>query len=99
MKLSHELGKIFEEEMNAVIQREIDDPDYLPQSDFENCEERAAAIVKDACVSVIKTLAVGIATHRQSDKHKEDHQAEITELSISLSPERMEIGERGWWDG
>ena len=96
MKLSHELGKIFEAEMDAVIQKEIDDPDYLPQGDFETCEERASAMAKDACVALIKTLALSIGTHR-NDKHDEDHNAEIEELSISLSSEQIKVGTRGWW--
>jgi hypothetical protein len=97
MKLSHELGKIFEQGIEKVIQMEIDDPDYLPQRNYDTCEQRAEDMVKDACVSVIKTLALSIATHR-NEKHDENHNAEIGELSIDLSPEEIEIGTRSWWN-
>ena len=98
MKLSHELAKIFEAEMDAVIQKEIDEPDYLPQSDFETCEERAAAMVKDACVAVIKTVAISIGKHRESE-HDEDHEAELKVLAEEVTKEQLQVGVMGWWRG
>ena len=96
MKLSHELGKIFEKEMDAVIQKEIDDSEYLPQSDFESCEERATAMTKDATVAVIKTLGMSICTHRM-DEHSEDHQEESDRLASEIDNDQLVVGTRGWW--
>ena len=98
MKLSHELGKIFESELDKVIRREIDEPEYMPQKDFENCEERARAMVNDAAEAVVKTLGLAICNHREG-KHNEDHLSEIDELSEDLSADKVEIAARGWWDG
>jgi hypothetical protein len=96
MKLSHELGKIFEKEMQAVIDAEINDPEYLPQEDFETCRQRAQAMVEIAAEVVVKTLALAIANHREA-KHKEDHKSEIESVSIGLTSEQLEVGTRAWW--
>ena len=97
MKLSHELGKIFESEMDAVIQKEIDDPNYLPQSDFDSCEERATAMVKDATVAVIKTLAISIAKHREGENHGENHTDELNGLVENVDNNQLQVGLMGWW--
>ncbi len=96
MKLSHELGKIFEKEMDAVIQQEINDPAYLPQEAFADCESRATVMMVIATRQVIKTLALSICSHR-IEKHGEGHSEEITRLKPQLSPDEIEVGDRGWW--
>lgn len=100
MKLSHELSKIFEKEMEKVIQREIDDPDYLPHSYFEDskipCTDRATNMILDAMSSVINTLAFAIAEHRK-EHHKEDTTVEVGKLKEILTEEQIEISTRGWW--
>lgn len=96
MKLSQELGKIFESEMAKVIQAEIDNPGFLGQEHFCNCESRAFAGVACAMPRVAKVLALSIAAHREKD-HAENHGAEIEHLSMELSPEEVEIGTRGFW--
>ena len=96
MKLSHELGKIFEKEMDAVIQREINDPTYLPQEGFSDCEGRAQVMMAFAKRKVVKTLALAICSHRV-EKHGEDHSEEITRLKSQLSSDEIEVGDRGWW--
>ena len=98
MKLSHELGKIFESEMDAVIQKEIDNPDYLPQSDFDSCEERAAAMAKDASVAVIKTLALCIIKHREGEKHGEDYLDEKNRLSESVTNDQLQVSIMSFWN-
>ena len=96
MKLSHELGKIFESEMTKVIQAEIDNPGFLGQEQFANCESRAFAGVACAMPKIVKILALSIAAHREQE-HQENHRAEAEHLSIELSPEEVEIGTRGFW--
>ena len=96
MKLSHELGKIFEREMDAVLQNEIDEPAYLPQETFVDCESRATVMMAIATRQVIKTLALSICSHR-AEKHGEDHSRETTRLKPQLSPDEIEVGTDGWW--
>lgn len=96
MKLSHELGKIFEKEMDAVIEQEIKDVRFLHQEQFPNCESRAAAMVAIATTKVAKTLALSICSHRE-EKHEEDHSDEIARLKPQLSPDEIEVGTYGWW--
>ncbi len=98
MKLSHELAKIFEEQMDIVIQREIDEPDYLPQSDFDSCEDRAVAMVQDAAYRVIKVLGISIAKHRK-EHHNEDTDDEIKSLSVGVPDEQVSVALMGWWQG
>ena len=97
MKLSHELAKIFEKEMDAVIDREINEPAFLAQEAFPDCESRAAAMLVAIVTSnVAKTLALAICSHRV-EKHGEDHSGEITRLKSQLSPDEIKVGDRGWW--
>ncbi len=101
MKLPHELGKIFEEKMEKVIQREIDDPDYLPQSDFADsktpCTDRADHMILDAIPAVVNTLALCIAEHRK-EHHGEDTTAEAEKLKEELTEEQLEVGTRSFWN-
>lgn len=98
MKLSYELGKIFEQEFTKVIQKEIDDPNYLPQEDFENCMDRAKAMLADAMPSIEKVLAGAIATHR-IEHHKEPREEELKVYQENLEPEQLQVTVQGWWVG
>ena len=97
MKLSHELGKLFEEEFDKIIQAEIDNPGFMAQEQFPNCESRAFAGIAAAMPKLVKTLALAICSHREVE-HKEDHGAEIEHLSMNLSPKEVDIGIRSWWN-
>ena len=101
MKLPHELGKIFEEEIGKIIQREIDDADYLPQSDFEDsktpCTDRADHMILDALPAVVNTLGLAVAKHRK-ENHGEDTTAEMDTLAMDLTDEQQQIGKRSWWN-
>lgn len=101
MKLSHELGKIFEEEIAKVIQREIDDPDYLPQSDFADsktpCTDRADHMILDALPAVVNTLALCICTSREQ-KQSDDTTTEADKLKEGLTEEQIDIGIRSFWN-
>lgn len=96
MKLSHELGKIFEREMDVVIQQEIDDPAFLAQEAFADCESRAMIMMAIATRKVVKTLGLAICSHRE-EKHEEDHAEEIERLKEQLSVDELEVGTDGWW--
>lgn len=96
MKLSHELAKVFEEEFENVMQKEIDNPDYLPQEDFETCLDRAIAMTSAAMVVPNRMLGVAIAVHRH-DKHGDDTAKEIGEVAEGLTTEQLEAATMGWW--
>lgn len=100
MKLSHELAKIFEAKIEKVIEKEINDPDYLPQSDFADsktpCTDRADLMILDAIPAVVNTLALAITKHRK-EHHNEDTAAEMETISLDLTDEQKEIGTMGWW--
>lgn len=102
MKLSTELAKIFEAEIEKVIQKEIDDPDYLPQSDFADsktpCTDRADIMILKALPAVVNTLGLAVAKHRK-EAHGEDTAAEMETLSADLTDEQQEVGLLGWWRG
>ena len=97
MKLSHELGKIFESEIEAIIQKEIDDPDFLAQENYSTCESRARDMWDHVSMKIVRVLALAICTHREKD-HGEDHKKEIEEISENLTPEEIEVSTRGWWN-
>ena len=99
-KLSTELAKIFEAEIEKVIQKEINDPDYLPQSDFTDsktpCTDRADHMILDALPAVVNTLGLAVAKHRK-EQHDEDTLAEMEILSADLTDKQQEVGLMGWW--
>ena len=96
MKLSHELGKIFESEMDKVIQKERENPDFLPHKYFETCEGRAFVGVAMATPKVVKMLALAICSHREIE-HNENHKEEIKRLNMALSSEEVEASIKSWW--
>ena len=96
MKLSHELAKIFEKEMDAVIEQEIDEPAFLAQEAFADCESRAMIMMAIATRKVVKTLGLAICSHRE-EKHGEDHSEEIESLKEHLSVDEREVGTDAWW--
>jgi len=98
MKLSHELAKIFETEIEKVIEKEINEPDFMPQKVFNSCKERSAGMLQVAMLPVINTFALAIAKHRK-EKHGEDMSKEMEALSLDLTDEQQEIGIMGWWRG
>lgn len=96
MKLSEELAKLFEAEIEKVIEKEINDPDYMPQKMFNTCKERSAGMIQVALVPIINTFALAIAKHRK-ESHREDTAAEMEALSLDLTDDQQEIGLMAWW--
>ena len=97
MKLSHELGKIFESEIQAIFEKEQNNPAYLPQELYPDAESRAEAILIAAIDNTKKVLALAIATHRIEEHDDKKFQDESDNLKNELSPEEIEVGTRGWW--
>lgn len=97
MNLSQEIGKRFEDDLQQIIQKEIADPEFLPQEDFSNCEMRALAMIRAAETRAIKMLTIAIAKHRIKD-HGEDRQAEIDAASIDLEQDDISVAVMGWWN-
>ncbi len=86
MKVAHEAAKIFERELNIVIEKEIAEVDFLNSKDFKTSKERAAAGVKIATEAVINFLALIDATHQEKN-HEKDIVVEKTELMSVMSAE------------
>ena len=97
MKLSHELGKIFEDSLQNILTREEAEEDFMNQDDFNNAEARAEAMINAAITPVKKTLALAIATHEITKHEKVEFQAEVETLRAEITPEQEEIGALGWW--
>lgn len=97
MDLSKKIGERFIEDLEAIIKKEIDDPGFLPQEDFSNCEMRALAMIRAAEERAIKMMTIAIAKHRMDD-HKEDRQLEIDEASVGLEQEDVSVAVMGWWN-
>lgn len=97
MDLSHEVGKRFTEDLKQIIQKEIADPEFLPQEDFSNCEMRALAMIRAAETRAIKMMTIAIAKHRIKD-HGEDRQNEIDEASIGLEQDDISVAVMSWWN-
>lgn len=96
MKLSHELAKIFEREIEIVINKEIAEPDFLKSEEFKTSEDRARAGVGIAMEAVVKALALADATHREV-KHDENTMDEQATLMASMADADVEVSVRGWW--
>ena len=100
-KLSEELGKILDRDLDAVITREINEPDYLAFEQFEGEEfpnmARAKAILDEAMPNVLKTLALACAKDSKERKGREDTAGEIMLYSSELSDEDTSRALMGWW--
>ena len=96
-QLDKELGRIFAEEMAKVVKREIEEPDYLRQEDYDSCEDRAVAMIYDAIPRVRDVLTLAIAKHRQV-KHEEDRNDEVERVSANLDPEDVSVGLMSFWN-
>ena len=94
-KLSEELSKMFKEDFEEIIQREIEEPGFLPQEHFKTCEQRAAAAVTMATERVRKTFALSIAVHREKE-HKESNFDE--QAALLATGADSEIGTRSFWN-
>lgn len=101
-ELTKLLAGIFQEKLKEVLQREVDNPDYLPQGDFADsktpCTDRAERLVSEAQKTVIKTLGLCVAESRTL-KQGEDHSTEMVSLESSLTEKQIGISTRGWWRG
>lgn len=99
MKLSHEIAKILEEDLEKIIQREINEPDFMPMENYLTCEDRFRDMVHKALeMGAVKTGALSVLTHRESEDHNDDRQYEFALLTSVLPPERIEIGKRSFWN-
>ena len=97
MDLSQKIGERFTEDLEAIIKKEIDDPDFMPQSKYSNCSHRAGAMIDAATARAKKMMTIAIAKHRQ-DGHSEDRQQEIDEASIGLEQEDVSVAVMSWWN-
>lgn len=100
-KLSEAIAYIQQNEWEIVIQREAADPDYIPQSSYENCLKRAEAGAYIVDPQSNMWLALQIAKHREATTG-EDHSEEISGLEVTIKPEYLAIVpapevEADWW--
>lgn len=99
MKLSSNLAGIFEKEIEKIIQKEKDNPEFLNSDKYANCEERARAGIYMACEQVIKKLALDICLHGINDpNHEYGSQQEFEKLRAELNSEYIESVTRDWWN-
>lgn len=97
MALAENLAEIFKNEFEKVLIKENSEEKFLPQEDFDSCEERAKAGIDIAIEPVIKTLALAICNHREAC-HNEDMTAESELLEKELTDEQIKIAsEPGWF--
>jgi hypothetical protein len=96
LDLCAELATRFEEDLKALMNKEVAEMEFLNQKDFKKCEDRADKFLKLATKRVSKILALGIAKHRE-DKHGEDTLEEQASLMAGLEPDDVEVGVMGWW--
>lgn len=95
MTLAKFLSEIFETEIQAVIDKEKVEKDFLKQEDFYCCRDRAEEGVSLAMQKVIDTLGLAIAVHREKE-HGDDTMAEqATLLQAGAEPE---VATRAWWN-
>ena len=97
MDLSKKIGERFVADLDAIIKKEIDDPDFMPQSEYSNCAQRAGAMIDAATDGAKKMMTIAIAKHR-IDGHSEDRQREIDEASEGLDQEDISVAVMGWWN-
>lgn len=94
-------GRLVAKRLKEDLAREINEPDYMPQEDFETCLARMEALSANAVEYANKFGGLAIANHRsletESGGHGEDKSAEIASLSADLEQEDLEAAERWFW--
>ena len=101
-ELARRLAAVFEEEFKKVLQREIDQPDFLSQDEFIGsktpCTDRADRLIIAALGPVVNTLGLAVAESRTLDKG-ENHSTEMVNLEAVLSDELIDLAKAPWWRG
>ncbi len=82
-----------------TLWREIKEPGYMSQSQFDSCLARAKAMIFESIEVAIKVFGLMIAQHRSSKKHRENHSEEISRLTSSLEASSVKMSTRAWWQG
>ena len=96
-RLSDELARVFGEEMQALVEKELKDPGFMPQEDYPTCRARADAGIALAVRRPARILALAIAKHRK-ENHGEERSVEMEELVSQMTPEDASIGLTSWWN-
>jgi hypothetical protein len=96
MKLAHEIGKAYEEELGKDLALEISDDKYLSDEAFKSARQRAIALLQPANDRVINILTRAIIEHREND-HEENREDEKFIVETQMSSEDIEMSTRIWW--
>ncbi len=96
MKLSHELAKMFEEELEKTLSKEQEKKEYLPQEAFENCESRSLSLLHGAFKRVANTMTLAIIEHRETE-HEEDYKTERAITEIQTTEADQKVARSFWW--
>jgi hypothetical protein len=96
MKIQHELAKLLESELGKDLLKEVENDGYLPQEAFDNCEQRAEALLHSAISKVTKVLTLAIIEHRENS-HEEDRTIERKVIELQLNEEETKVGMYKWW--
>ena len=97
MKLSKELARMVEEDLQDIFKNEIADDQFMPQADYNSCLERAEDMISAATNRATQVLALAIIKHRE-EKHKEDRKLEKEEIIELLHDEDVSVGLMSWWN-
>lgn len=94
MKLSKKLAEIFEQEFEAVFEKEKAEKEFLKHEDFESCRSRAEAGVALAMEKVVDSLGLSIAIHREQEHGEDTTEEQAKLLAAGADPE---MSTRAWW--
>ena len=97
-KLSRVMGRLLEKRLEEVLRREIKDPKYMPQCDFETCGDRAKAIVDAALPDVYKLMEMAIINHRVKVHDEPELLPELDVLEKESEPEIVVLARSSWWN-
>jgi len=101
---SQTIGSTMIEAMETLYQREQDDPNFLSQEDYPDCESRALAWLDMAYAiarpKMGRDAGYVIAVHRE-DSHKDDTLSEQAILLEAGADKTLVTSEdaKAWWNG
>lgn len=96
MKLAHEIGKAYEEELGKDLALEIAEDNYLPDNAFKSARQRAIALLQPSNDRVVNILTRAIIEHRENE-HEENREDEKFIVEAQMSVEDIEVSTQIWW--
>lgn len=91
------LGEIFKRELLKELEKEVSDPDYKPQEDYQNCLDRSRSLMEPAYRYTAGCLGLATALHRGNIHNEDTALSEAGELESSLEIGDVEEIKALWW--